>query len=298
MKLKLFLLIFISSACSAMEKEDDPQAPMYQEWNAYKFHRATKGSLPLARSLLRNFLNLARFNSVVDVGCGPGALTAYIAKHAPKACVIGIDPSDTMIRFARVLNTKQSNLHFMQEDMSTTSLTQPVQLFFSCNAFHLMNTVEQKKALQAMARLTDQSNGFLFMIMAAKTSTPDAFAQAYAKVLNKQQWQKLNSVNLNNYFQPHNAQSFAEINKDSGFLIRNTRVVEERILFKNENKLRKFIASWMSGFGFIAALPKVERKQLIKDILQEYVKEMPPYNDGSILWKSPRFVVLAERLKN
>ncbi len=297
MKLKLFLLILISSAGNAMEKEDDPQAPTRQEWNAYKFHRATKESLPLAKSLLKD-LRLKYFNSIVDVGCGPGALTAYIAKHAPNADVIGIDPSDNMIRFARLLHTKYSNLYFMQEDMSATSLTQPVQLFFSCNAFHLMNNAEQKKALQTMARLTDQNHGFLFMIMAAKTSNPDAFTRAYAKVLNRQQWQKLSSVNLDNYFQPHDAQTFAQLNKDSGFLVRATRVIEERILFKNEKKLKKFVASWMSGFGFIAALHPDERKQLLKDILQEYVKEMPPYNDGSILWKSPRFVVLAERIKN
>lgn len=297
MKFKLLLLILISSTGGAMEKEDDPQAPTHQEWNGYKFHRATKESLSLAKSLLKD-LRLKHFSSVVDVGCGPGALTAYIAKHAPNACVIGIDPSDAMIRFARVLHTKHTNLHFMQEDMSTTSLTQPIQLFFSCNAFHLMNNAEQKKALKAMARLTDQNKGFLFMIMAAKTETPDAFAKAYGAVLNKQQWQKLSSVNLDNYFQPHDAQTFAQLNKDSGFLVRSTRIIEERILFKNEKKLKKFIASWMSGFGFIAALHPDERKQLLKDILQEYMKEVPPYNDGSILWKSPRFVVLAERVKN
>lgn len=297
MKLKLFLLILISSAGCAMEKEHDPQAPTYQEWNAYKFHRATKKSLPLAKSLLKDF-RLSYFSSVVDVGCGPGALTAYIAKHAPNAEVIGIDPSDNMIRFARLLNTKYRNLHFMQEDMSTISLTQPVQLFFSCNAFHLMNTVEQKKALHVMARLTDQNHGFLCMIMAAKSPNPDAFSRAYAKVLSKQQWQKLSAVNLDHYFQPHDAQTFAQLNKDTGFLIKTTRIIEEYILFKNEKKLKKFIASWMSGFGFIAALHPDERKQLLKDILQEYVKEMPPHNDGSILWKSPRFIVFAERLKN
>lgn len=295
MKLNLLLIILISSACYAMEKEDDP--PTHQEWNGYKFHRATKKSLPLAKSLLKD-LNLKHFSSVVDVGCGPGALTAYIAKHAPNAEVIGIDPSDSMIRFARLLHAKQSNLHFVQEDMSNTTISQPVQLFFSCNAFHLMNKFEQKKALQAMSRLTDQNHGFLFMIMAAKTSCPDAFNRAYARVLNKQQWQNLNYVNLDHYFQPHNDQTFVQLSKDSGFLVRATRVIEERILFKNEKKLKKFIASWMSGFGFIAALHPDKRKQLLKDILQEYVKEMPPYNDGSILWKSPRFVVLAERIKN
>ncbi len=297
MKLKLLLLILISSACIAMEKEDDPQAPMHQEWNAYKFHRATKKSLPLAQSLLKS-LHLKRFSSVVDVGCGPGALTAYIAKKAPQAEVIGIDPSDNMIRFARVLYSERGNLHFMQEDMSNTSISQPVQLFFSANAFHLMNQEQQKKALKEMARLTDQNKGFLFMIMAAKTEMPDAFARAYRAVFNKQQWQKLSSVNIDNYFQPHDSQTFAQLSKDSGFLVRDTRLVEERILFKNEKKLKKFITSWISGIGFIAALTQVERKQLIKDILQEYVKEMPPYNDGTILWKTPRFVVLAERIKN
>ena len=297
MKLKLLLLILISSASIAMQKEDDPQAPIHQEWNANKFHRATKPSLPLAKQWLQR-LTFGKITSVVDVGCGPGALTAFIAKKAPHAQVIGIDPSDTMIRLACVLNGKHKNLHFMQEDMSTTALNGPIDLFFSCNAIHLLPKEKQKEALKAMARLSNQNNGLLFAIMAAKTSKPSVFEKAYAATISQGKWKKLQTINLDDYFQPHNEHTFAELARDTGFNICNAYIVDEYIIFKNVNKLKKFITSWMGGFGFIAALPKNEQKQLIEAILKEYIKEVQIEYDGSIEWKSPRLVVLAERSKN
>jgi trans-aconitate methyltransferase len=278
--------------------QESPQAPLYQEWNAYQFHRHTKKSLPLAKKLLQK-IPLEKFELVLDVGCGPGALTAFIARNMPKGQVVGIDPSGNMIRFARGRYEKHKNLFFVQEDMNNTSLSGKPDLIFWGNSFQYLSKEDQIKALKTMAQISDQNKPTLvFMIIAGKTLAPEAFARAYGAAIAKEQWKKLQAINLDDYFQPHNEQSFAQLAKDTGFRVNKTEMVDEHIVFKNVNKLRKFIKSWMTGFGFIAALPVDERKQLLKDIMSNYVKEVQPTANGSIEWKSARFAVLAERAKN
>ena len=71
--------------------------------------------------------------------------------------------------------------------------------------------------------------------------------------------------------------------------------IDEHIIFKNTKTLKKFITSWMGGFGFVAALSSKEQKNLIKDLIRNYTQEIKPADDGTIEWRSPRFVVHAQK---
>lgn len=54
---------------------------------------------------------------VVDLGCGPGELTAVLARRWPDAEVLGIDSSPEMIDRARSLNDSPANLSFTVRDV-------------------------------------------------------------------------------------------------------------------------------------------------------------------------------------
>ena len=53
---------------------------------------------------------------ILDVGCGPGYATRFIAKGLPNAEVIGVDLSEPMIKRARTIGKDQSNLSFQLAD--------------------------------------------------------------------------------------------------------------------------------------------------------------------------------------
>lgn len=55
--------------------------------------------------------------SAVDLGCGPGPLTAKLAERLPRAQVLGVDTSPEMLEKARALSA--SNLHFESGDLSS-----------------------------------------------------------------------------------------------------------------------------------------------------------------------------------
>lgn len=54
---------------------------------------------------------------VVDLGCGPGELTAVLARRWPGAEVVGVDSSPEMIDRARALQDAPSNLVFASGDV-------------------------------------------------------------------------------------------------------------------------------------------------------------------------------------
>lgn len=71
---------------------------------------------------------------VVDLGCGPGALTVDLAERLGAASVVGIDSSDTMLAKAQPLATEA--VRFELGDIATAPLGEGLDLVFSNAALH------------------------------------------------------------------------------------------------------------------------------------------------------------------
>lgn len=287
----LLTVLLLGCGLNGMDRQD----PSKQSWDGKFFYKATKQSLPMAKQMLDEF-NWSDYQKIVDVGCGPGTLTAHIAKRAPHAQVMGIDPSESMIRFAQGYYHKQKNLTFVQASLPLEF--DNIDFIFSCNAFHLLPREEQIGALKRFAaHVRDDKNVSLFIIMAAKTKVPQAFTKAYAATMEMKRWKKLRAINLDDYFQPHDEQSIRQLVQGTGFEVKETEIKDEHIQFKNAKRLKRFITSWMGGFEFVAQLQQKKQKRLIKDLIAHYLEEVPLAADGSIEWRSPRLVVHAEKPK-
>jgi trans-aconitate 2-methyltransferase len=72
---------------------------------------------------------------VVDLGCGPGGLTATLAVRWPDARIVGIDESAEMIARAR-RHTIAGRLTFHEADVSSWQEAQPVDVILSNACFH------------------------------------------------------------------------------------------------------------------------------------------------------------------
>lgn len=91
---------------------------------------------------------------VLDVGCGPGNLTAHLAEIVGKdGSVAGIDPSKERIAIAHVLEDATSNLSFYEgkaEDLSRFS-SASIDVVFVNSTFHWVQ--DQPAALGEFARV-------------------------------------------------------------------------------------------------------------------------------------------------
>src|ERR1700694_5425730 len=56
--------------------------------------------------------------AVLDLGCGDGKITHQLALRVPTGRVVGIDSSESMIRFAKETHAVQANLSFALKDVT------------------------------------------------------------------------------------------------------------------------------------------------------------------------------------
>lgn len=102
------------------------------EWDPRQYLRYTDERLRPALDLMAR-VDLERPASIVDLGCGPGNVTAILARRWPAAAVIGIDGSAPMLERARAAAPA---CRFEQGDFTTWAPAAPADLIYSNAALH------------------------------------------------------------------------------------------------------------------------------------------------------------------
>lgn len=104
------------------------------------------------------YYNLRR---VMDFGCGPGILTAMIAKQNSEAQVVGIDLSVDMLTHAE-LNTQGSDVPLVHFDVKQVyvNASELADIVISRNMLHRLEVLQE--GLMAMARACKPKGGIVF----------------------------------------------------------------------------------------------------------------------------------------
>jgi trans-aconitate 2-methyltransferase len=86
---------------------------------------------PYGELLARVAVEPDRVRRVVDLGCGPGNLTALLGRRWPDAAVVGVDSSPEMLERARRDHADLPGLSFALGDVRTWTATAPVDVLLS-----------------------------------------------------------------------------------------------------------------------------------------------------------------------
>ena len=92
---------------------------------------------------LINELNLEGHESILDLGCGDGRLTALLARQVRAGYVIGIDASQQMTAAARERHRLQTNVSFRTLDINHLCCENEFDVVFSNAALHWVHNHEQ-----------------------------------------------------------------------------------------------------------------------------------------------------------
>ena len=100
---------------------------------------------------IENFLkdfSLVDYNNVLDVACGAGIISSYLAKNNNN--VVGIDLSSKMIENAKIIHN-ESNLIFLNEDLYEFNYKDKFDLIVIFNAYpHFLDTNLLIKSLKRL----------------------------------------------------------------------------------------------------------------------------------------------------
>ncbi len=119
------------------------------EWNAGDYNQHSSLQAAMAQERLDSLV-LKGMERILDIGCGDGKVTAQIAARVPRGSVLGVDPSEPMIAFARANfgPAAHPNLAFAVADVRRLALQAEFDLLVSFNALHWV--ADQDAALRSM----------------------------------------------------------------------------------------------------------------------------------------------------
>jgi trans-aconitate 2-methyltransferase len=101
-------------------------------WNPRRYLQYADQRLRPALDLLAR-IDLANPETVVDLGCGAGNVTAHLKQRWPGAVVAGVDNSPEMLETARMVD---EDIRWESGELSSWQPAQPVALIYSNAALH------------------------------------------------------------------------------------------------------------------------------------------------------------------
>jgi trans-aconitate 2-methyltransferase len=112
----------------------DDAAPRPREWDATTYHRVSSPHQDWGAEVLDR-LPLRGDETVLDLGCGTGRVTAQLLERLPEGRAIGVDGSEAMIAEARRL-LGGPRTAFLRSDLMELAIDPPADAAVSSATFH------------------------------------------------------------------------------------------------------------------------------------------------------------------
>lgn len=281
MKLLTTVLISLITLAQAPGTEGMQDAATYSKNSSFQWNVAMK------TISLVPFLGTER---VLDVGCGDGKITAYIASKLTKGEVVGVDISDSMIDFANTHypQTHYPNLSFVRQDGAAICYQNQFDYVVSFSALHWI--LDQAKVLKAIHHALVP--GGVACLQTYGRFRPGVTPLA-DRLIRTEKWA--------HFFPSYTPQrvfftkdEYYNLLQETGF--EQIQVVESigETIFPNRQAVTDFIKPILN---FILHLPKDIQAEFIDAVIDEMIAISGPSVDGSILIQDTKIRAIATKPK-
>ena len=143
-------------------------------WNAEDYAKNSSNQSEWAKELIPK-LQLNGKETLLDIGCGDGKITALLATYLPHGKVVGIDSSEEMVALARenFPHCNCANLSFLQIDARELTFREQFDVAFSNATLHWI--IDHPAVLCGVSESLDNKGRLLFQ-MAGKGNAQDIIA--------------------------------------------------------------------------------------------------------------------------
>lgn len=239
------------------------------KWNAEDYAKNSSAQLGWAQELIAK-LALSGNESVLDIGCGDGKITAQIARTVSSGRVLGIDLSDSMIRFAssRHPSTRNPNLSFRQMDAADIRLPERFDIAFSNATLHWVQ--DHVAVLRGVHGALNGGGKILFQ-MGGYGAVAEVLG-AIREVMRQSRW----SHYFEGFTSPYHFYGPAEYEKwlsECGFQPKRVELIEKDMQHSGLDGLTDWLRT--TWFPYTDCLPGEFREAFLAAVVETYTLSFP-----------------------
>ena len=256
-------------------------------WDAEEYARNSAAQLGWARELIGK-LGLTGDESVLDIGCGDGKVTAELARSVPRGDVIGIDSSEEMVGSARTAfpPAEHGNLAFQIMDARALSFEGRFDVAFSNATLHWVK--DHRPVLRGVARSLKSGGRVLFQ-MGGRGNGEEIFAIAQSMAASED-WRAF----FKDFEFPwgfHAPQEYEKWCAEAGLCTRRVELIPKDMTQEGKEGLAGWVrTTWMP---FTGRVPKERRETFVREAVDRYVASHPLNDRGTATVRMVRLEVEA-----
>ena len=258
-------------------------------WDAEAYARASEAQLRWARELIGK-LSLQGSESVLDIGCGDGKVTAEIARLLPRGETVGIDSSAEMVRKAQSAFPAARNprLSFQLMDARALSFEAKFDVAFSNAALHWLK--EHGPMLKGVARSLKPGGKVLFQ-MGGQGNGEEIFDVA-RRMISAPPWREFFSRFQFpwGFYAPREYEGWC---RDAGLRVQRLELLPRDMVQQGTDGLASWVrTTWMP---YTERVPEQRREDFIREAVDRYAASHPADSQGRITVRMVRLEVEATK---
>ncbi len=258
-------------------------------WDAEEYRHFSSQQKKWGRELMDR-LRLKGDEDILDLGCGDGALAAELAKRVPRGSVVGVDVSPEMIRHARLAYPRRlhPNLSWKVMDACHLDFLESFDVVFSNAVLHWIR--DQARVLEGIARAL-KPGGTLLAQMGGRGNAAEV-ACVLVALMASERW--------SSYFQdleiPYRflaPEDYLPLLEEAGLEPVRVELVHKDMVHDG----REGMAGWIrtTWLPFTQRVPEGSREEFVYQLVDGYLREFPPDEEGLVHVKAVRLEVEARK---
>jgi trans-aconitate 2-methyltransferase len=261
--------------------------PDKQNWNANDYAKNSSAQQQWAQELIAK-LSLQGNESLLDIGCGDGKITAQIAKILPKGRVVGIDLSNSMIRLASGQFPPEShtNLTFVQMDATNIYFAYKFDVAFSNAVLHWV--ADQPAVLHGVHACL-KSNGKILFQMGGRGNARDVH-DVIREVIKRPEW----NIYYEGFTPPYHfygTEEYIEWLTKSGYCVNRAELIPKDMQHQGKEGLKGWLRT--TWFPYTDRLPTELQDVFLDEAIESYITTHPLDDQGNTHVKMVRLEIEA-----
>jgi len=252
-------------------------------WNGSHYSNHSEWQFNMARKAL-DFIEMPSNGSILDIGCGDGRFTKYLANSVPHSTVLGLEPNPSMLATAQT--HAQDNLSFIAGNAESLDYKNKFDSIVAFNSLHWV--FDTKLALERVRDALVPGGQALILVVPIQVRSP--LHQIIDRVARNEKWGTYFS-SIKSLFSFHTLGEWASFVEYVGLIPENLSLMNASFDYKDVDSFAESVAAWVP-FG---AIPETKRAEYVSDIVQAYLEAIPCGPSGEVHYILDELVVLASK---